>query len=169
MNKTENAILADSLRKISTALTAIADVLDAPAKGVKKEKKGTIEAPMEAPDEKETAPMGKAAPKVSAPDPVSDKASAAKEEARATEEATHPATEETRLAKEKAKASEEVPAATLPTYTKEEVRKILAAKAGQDFGPQVKEIIHQHGADNLTGLDPKEYDAVVKEVEALHA
>ena len=33
MSKTENAILADSLRKIATSLTAIADVLDTPAKG----------------------------------------------------------------------------------------------------------------------------------------
>lgn len=131
MSKTENAILADSLRKIATALTAIADVLDAPAKGsVKKGKK--VEAPEDA------APTAEAAP---VPD--------AKE---IPEEA----------------ATEEAPAA-VPTYTKEEVRKILAAKAGEDLGPAVKAIIKKHGADNLTGLDPKEYAAVVTEVEALHA
>ena len=39
MSKTENAILADSLRKIATSLTAIADVLDAPAKGMAKKGK----------------------------------------------------------------------------------------------------------------------------------
>ena len=131
MSKTENAILADSLRKIATALTAIADVLDAPAKGsAKKGKK--VEVPEDA------APTAEAAPV--------------------------PGTEE--IPEEAAR--EEAPVA-VPTYTKEEVRKILAAKAGEDLGPAVKAIIKKHGADNLTGLDPKEYAAVVKEVEALHA
>ena len=133
MSKTENAILADSLRKIATALTAIADVLDAPAKGsAKKGKK--VEAPEDAaPTEEASAPV--------------------------------PATQEIQ---EEAATTEEAPAA-VPSYTKEEVRKILAAKAGEDLGPAVKAIIHKHGADNLTGLDPKEYAAVVEEVEALHA
>lgn len=132
MSKTENAILADSLRKIATALTTIADVLDTPAKGsAKKGKK--VEAPEDgAPTEDVAAPV---------PD--------------------------TKDVPEEA-ATEEAPAA-VPTYTKEEVRKILAAKAGEDLGPAVKAIIKKHGADNLTGLDPKEYAAVVKEVEALHA
>ena len=133
MNKTENAILADSLRKIATALTAIADVLDATAKGsVKKGKK--VEAPENA------------APTEDVAAPVPD-AKDVPEEA----------------------ATEEAAPAAVPTYTKEEVRKILAAKAGEDLGPAVKAIIKKHGADNLTGLDPKEYAAVVKEVEALHA
>ena len=132
MSKTENAILADSLRKIATALTAIADVLDAPAKGnAKKGKK------VEVPDD--------AAPTEDVATPVPD-----------TEE----------IPKE---AATEASPAAVPTYTKEEVRKILAAKAGEDLGPAVKAIIKKHGADNLTGLDPKEYAAVVKEVEALHA
>lgn len=132
MSKTENAILADSLRKIATALTAIADVLDTPAKGsVKKGKK--VEVPEDA------------APTEDVAAPVPD-AKDVPEEA----------------------ATEEAPAA-VPTYTKEAVRKILAAKAGEDLGPAVKAIIKKHGADNLTGLDPKEYAAVVKEVEALHA
>ena len=132
MSKTENAILADSLRKIATALTAIADVLDTPAKGsAKKGKK--VEAPEDAAPTEETSA------------PVPD-AKDVPEEA-ATEEAS----------------------AAVPTYTKEEVRKILAAKAGEDLGPAVKVIIKKHGADNLTGLDPKEYAAVVTEVEALHA
>lgn len=132
MSKTENAILADSLRKIATALTAIADVLDTSAKGMAKKRK-TVEAPGDAtPIEEASAPL-----------PASQDVS---------EEA----------------ATEEAPAA-VPTYTKEEVRKILAAKAGEDLGPAVKAIIHKHGADNLTGLDPKEYAAVVEEVEALHA
>ena len=132
MNKTENAILADSLRKIATALTAIADVLDAPAKG-----------------------MAKKGKKVAAP-----------EDATPTEEAATPVPDAKDVPEEA--ATEEAPAA-VPTYTKEEVRKILAAKAGEDLGPAVKAIIKKHGADNLTGLDPKEYAAVVKEVEALHA
>lgn len=132
MSKTENAILADSLRKIATALTAIADVLDAPTKG--------------------SAKKGK---KVEAP-----------EDAAPTEEVSAPVPDTKDVPE--AAATEETPAA-VPTYTKEEVRKILAAKAGEDLGPAVKAIIHKHGADNLTGLDPKEYAAVVKEVEALHA
>ena len=132
MSKTENAILADSLRKIATALTAIADVLDTPAKG-----------------------MAKKGKKVKAP-----------EDAAPIEEASAPVPDTKELAEEA--ATEEAPAA-VPTYTKEEVRKILAAKAGEDLGPAVKAIIKKHGADNLTGLDPKEYAAVVEEVEALHA
>ena len=132
MSKTENAILADSLRKIATALTAIADVLDTPAKG--------------------SAKKGK---KVEAP-----------EDAAPIEEASAPVPDAKKIPEEA--ATEEAPAA-VPTYAKEEVRKILAAKAGEDLGPAVKAIIHKHGADNLTGLDPKEYAAVVKEVEALHA
>lgn len=132
MSKTENAILADSLRKIATALTAIADVLDAPAKGsAKKDKK--VEAP------EDGAPTEEAAAPVPATEQVPEEA-----------------------------ATKEAPAA-VPTYTKEEVRKILAAKAGENLGPAVKAIIKKHGADNLTGLDQKEYAAVVKEVEALHA
>lgn len=132
MSKTENAILADSLRKIATALTAIADVLDTPAKG--------------------SAKKGK---KVEVP-----------EDAAPTEEASAPVPGTEELPEEA--ATEEAPAA-VPTYTKEEVRKILAAKAGEDLGPAVKAIIKKHGADNLTGLDPNEYAAVVEEVEALHA
>ena len=132
MSKTENAILSDSLRKIATALTAIADVLDAPAKGSSKKGK-----------------------KVEAPD-----------DAAPTEEVAAPVPDTEEIPEEAAR--EEVPAA-VPTYTKEEVRKILAAKAGEDLGPAVKAIIKKHGADNLTGLDPKEYAAVVQEVEALHA
>ena len=132
MSKTENAILADSLRKIATALTAIADVLDAPAKGSAKKGKKVEALEDTAPTEEASAPL---------PD---------------TKEVPEEA------------AAEETPAA-VPTYTKEEVRKILAAKAGEDLGPAVKAIIKKHGADNLTGLDPKEYAAVVKEVEALHA
>lgn len=131
MSKAENAILADSLRKIATALTAIADVLDAPAKGnAKKGKK--VEVPEDAAPTEEATPV---------PDALDVPEEAATEEAQAA----------------------------VPTYTKEEVRKILAAKAGEDLGPAVKAIIKKHGADNLTGLDPKEYAAVVKEVEALHA
>lgn len=132
MSKTENAILADSLRKIATALTAIADVLDTPAKG-----------------------MAKKGKKVEAP-----------EDAAPIEEASAPVPDTKELPDET--VTEEAPSA-VPTYTKEEVRKILAAKAGEDLGPAVKAIIKKHGADNLTGLDPKEYAAVVKEVEALHA
>ena len=133
MSKTENAILADSLRKIATALTAIADILDAPVKGMTKKGKKVESS-------EDTAPIEEAAA------PVPD----------------------TKDVPEEAAAEEEASAA-VPTYTKEEVRKILAAKAGEDLGPAVKAIIHKHGADNLTGLDPKEYAAVVEEVEALHA
>ena len=132
MSKTENAILADSLRKIATALTAIADVLDMPAKG--------------------SAKKGK---KVEPP-----------EDGAPTEEASAPVPDALDVPKE---AATEASPAAVPTYTKEEVRKILAAKAGEDLGPAVKAILKKHGADNLTGLDPKEYAAVVKEVEALHA
>ena len=75
--------------------------------------------------------------------------------------------------KKKAKAEpvKEEPAAAeeAKTYTKEEVRQILADKSRKGFGPQVKSIINAHGADNLTGLDPAEYEAVIAEAEALDA
>ena len=75
--------------------------------------------------------------------------------------------------KKKAKAEpvKEEPAAAeeVKTYTKEEVRQILADKSRKGFGPQVKSIINAHGADNLTGLDPAEYEAVIAEAEALDA
>ncbi len=76
--------------------------------------------------------------------------------------------------KKKAKAEpvkEEPAAATeeAKAYTKEEVRQILADKSRKGYGPQVKSIINAHGADNLTGLDPSVYAAVIAEAEALDA
>lgn len=77
------------------------------------------------------------------------------------------------VSKKKAKAEpvKDKPAAAeeAKTYTKEEVRQILADKSRKGFGPQVKSIINAHGAENLTGLDAAEYAAVVAEAEALDA
>lgn len=52
-------------------------------------------------------------------------------------------------------------------YTLEEVRVILSAKSKEGFRDQVRELITKRGVSNLTKLDPKEYPALVKEVEGL--
>lgn len=52
-------------------------------------------------------------------------------------------------------------------YTLEEVRAILSAKSKAGFREDVKALITKHGSDNLTKLDPNEYESLVKDVEAL--
>ena len=49
----------------------------------------------------------------------------------------------------------------------EEVRAVLSAKSKEGFRDQVRELITKRGVSNLTKLDPKEYPALVKEVEGL--
>lgn len=57
------------------------------------------------------------------------------------------------------------------TYTKEDVRAILAAKANEaegKFKTQVRAIVKKYGSGgSLTNIDPKDYPAVVKETEGL--
>lgn len=52
-------------------------------------------------------------------------------------------------------------------YTKEYVRKLLADVANNGQREKVKEIIQKHGGGSLSQIDPKEYEAIVKEAEVL--
>ena len=54
-----------------------------------------------------------------------------------------------------------------PEVTLEQVRGVLAEKSRSGHTAQVREIIRRHGADCLSGLDPKEYPAVLAEAEVL--
>lgn len=65
-------------------------------------------------------------------------------------------------------AKEETPA---KTYTKEEVRGVLSAKANAEngkFKAAVKDIVKKYGnGGSLTNVDAKDYAALVADVEAL--
>lgn len=61
--------------------------------------------------------------------------------------------------KEKSAAKKEL------SYT--DVRKLLAEKSRAGHTAEVKQIIREHGAEKLSELDPKEYDAVLREAEVL--
>lgn len=54
-----------------------------------------------------------------------------------------------------------------PTVSLEKVRGVLADKSRAGFTSEVREILKKHGADRLSGIDPKEYPAVLAEAEAL--
>ena len=53
--------------------------------------------------------------------------------------------------------------------TYEDLRAMLAEKAQQGFGPQVKEILKNHGVNRLPDLPECEYLTVKEEAENLHA
>lgn len=59
-------------------------------------------------------------------------------------------------------AKEEVP---VKTYSKEEVRGILAGKSAKGYGKEVKALLSKYGADKLSTLNPEHYAAVVAEAE----
>ncbi len=56
---------------------------------------------------------------------------------------------------------------TEPAPTKEDVRAILAEMSSRGFTAQVKELLRQHGAATLSGIDPTEYAALIKDAEGL--
>ena len=62
---------------------------------------------------------------------------------------------------------EEAPAKTAPSYTKEDVRGILAAKSAAGFKKEVKELLEKFGAQQLKQVDPKDYAALLKEAEVI--
>ena len=65
-------------------------------------------------------------------------------------------------------STEEAPAKTdpAPTYTKEDVRGVLAAKSAAGFKKEVKDLLEKFGAQQLKQIDPKDYAALLKEAEA---
>lgn len=53
------------------------------------------------------------------------------------------------------------------TLTLEEVRPVLSAKSRKGHTAEIKQLLLKHGADKLSGIDPKEYPALLAEAEAL--
>lgn len=85
-----------------------------------------------------------------------------------TEEA--PATPEAKAAKKTtAQVTEPEQPKTEPTpsYTKEDVRGVLAAKSAAGFKKEVKELLAKYGAQQLKQIDPKDYAALMKEAEVI--
>ena len=86
-----------------------------------------------------------------------------------TEEA--PAKTETKTAKKATKqdaiVTEEAKPEPTPTYTKEDVRGVLAAKSPAGFKKEVKELLEKFGAQQLKQVDPKDYAALLKEAEVI--
>ena len=86
-----------------------------------------------------------------------------------TEEA--PAKTETKTAKKATKqdavVTEEAKPEPAPTYTKEDVRGVLAAKSAAGFKKEVKELLEKFGAQQLKQVDPKDYAALLKEAEVI--
>lgn len=66
-------------------------------------------------------------------------------------------------------STEEAPAVpeSAPSYTKEDVREILAAKSAAGFKKEVKELLEKYGAQQLKQVDPKDYAALIKEAEVI--
>lgn len=53
------------------------------------------------------------------------------------------------------------------TYTKEDVRKLLAEKSVAGFREQAKALVKKYGGGSLTDVNPSQYPDLVKEAEAL--
>ena len=86
-----------------------------------------------------------------------------------TEEA--PAKTEIKTAKKATKQDATVTEEAKPepalTYTKEDVRGVLAAKSAAGFKKEVKELLEKFGAQQLKQIDPKDYAAILKEAEVI--
>ena len=53
------------------------------------------------------------------------------------------------------------------TYTKEQVRGILAAKSGEGHSDEVRALLSKYGAKQLKQVDPKDYAALIAEAEKI--
>ena len=63
--------------------------------------------------------------------------------------------------------TEEAKPDSAPTYTKEDVRGVLAAKSAAGFKKEIKELLEKYGAQQLKQVDPKDYAALLKEAEVI--
>ena len=61
----------------------------------------------------------------------------------------------------------ETPEPEAPEYSFTDVRRILSAKSREGHTDEVRALLGKHGADKLSTLDPSEYAAIVREVEAI--
>ena len=69
----------------------------------------------------------------------------------------------TKKAPETAKAEE----APKPTYSKEDVRAVLASKSAAGYKKEVKELLEKYGAQQLKQVNPDDYAAILKEAEVI--
>ena len=53
------------------------------------------------------------------------------------------------------------------TYSKEEVRQLLAKLAGSGHRDEVKALLTKYNAENLATLDPTHYAAIMADAEAI--
>lgn len=56
---------------------------------------------------------------------------------------------------------------TEPTSTLEEVRAVLADKSRLGFTAQIRDLLQKYGASKLSGIDPSNYNALLKDAEVL--
>lgn len=54
-----------------------------------------------------------------------------------------------------------------PTYSKEDVRAVLASKAAAGYKKEVKELLEKYGAQQLKQVNPDDYAAILKEAEVI--
>ena len=59
------------------------------------------------------------------------------------------------------------PTVPKPAITLEQVRAVLADKSRHGYTAEVKALLRQHGAATLSGIDPSEYAALIKDAEGL--
>ncbi len=68
---------------------------------------------------------------------------------------------------ESPKKPEKTKAKKQPEITLEQVRGVLADKSRSGKTTEVRAIIQKYGADRLSGIDPKDYPAVLADAEVL--
>ncbi len=64
-------------------------------------------------------------------------------------------------------AAKKQPEPEKPALTLEEVRAILAEKSRNGYTAQVRELLHKYGAAKLSEVDPKNYEALVRDAEVI--
>lgn len=55
-----------------------------------------------------------------------------------------------------------------PALTLEEVRTVLAEKSRNGFTKEIKELLKKYGVSKLSEVDPKNYEALLKDTEELN-
>ena len=63
--------------------------------------------------------------------------------------------------------AEPTPALEVESITLEDVRSVLAAKSVQGHTAAVQALIHKHGVEKLSQVDPAQYSDLLTEAEAL--
>lgn len=53
------------------------------------------------------------------------------------------------------------------TLALEDIRPVLADKSRAGFTDQIRDLLHKYGTDRLSKVDPKDYEALLNDVEAL--